>query len=335
MVDEKDQSAGAMNRRNFLKGSAAAGTGVVGLKVSTGPAIACSTYDGCEKTSLTTSYDSLSGFTTYLGSALHRWDVAAKDPPSGEDYWHHSFRMAGDASCEENGSKASEVTSQSMLIENTDTSYLSVFTSKNQRELGFGPEGTGDLGDGSDVVSAATAVLGAAATAAGSTAASYALSATTLAEILVRTLDGYSESNNNYDHVATYAGTGGVAQCGHHLNFYVDEYDDGDPYATNNLNIYSEVGLARNGWDVAFGDRGVSMTSGSVSTSGDGSTDSTTPDYEWTTPQEMSQEQVDHFGIKKTRAENIPNHVLREMDVDSKFYYVAENPPITTTPITN
>lgn len=318
-----------MNRRNFLKASATAGTGVIGIKASSAPVIACSTYNGCEKTSLSTSYDSIHGFTTYLGSSIHRWDVTAKDPPSGEDYWHHSFRLAGDGSCEENGSKTSEVTSQSMLIENLDPSYLSVFTSKNQRELGFGPEGTGDLGDGSEVVSTATAALSAAATAAGSTAASYALSASTLAEMLVRTLDGYSDSNNKYDHVASYSGAGGVAQCGHHLNFYVDEYDDGDPYATNDLNIYSEIGLARNGWTVSFGDRGVTMSSGGTSST------SSTETYEWTTPDEMTQEQIDHFGIKKTRAENIPDHVLRGMDTESKFYYVAENPPITTTPITN
>lgn len=317
-MDKRNNSEGTeTSRRTLLKAVGATSLGVAGMNAATTPVAACATYNGCTKDTQTTSYDSISGFTSYLGSSIERVSVTSYDNP---ERWHHYFKMAGDGSCEENDAKAYEITSQNMFIRNDSTDYLSVFTSKNEKETGFGPEDNGDLGDGSNVVSAATAVLSAAATAVGSSAAGYALSAEQLAEALVRSFDGYDDSGNTYEYVATY---NGIARGGHHLNFYVDEYPDGDPYATHDITVRSEFGLARNGWTVSFGDRGVSMSSSSL----------TTEDYEWGRIDNMSQGEMDHFGVKKVEASQLRAEVRESMDSDSDYYYIAENAPVTTSKI--
>ena len=296
-----------------------------GIFGSTQPVLACSTYNGCSRVSDNTTYDAYTGHTTHLGSSLERVTVS-----SPSDYWTHNFKMAGDGCATENGSATGEVMSQNMTIVNNDTTYLSVFTSQNERETGMMPKSSKGSGTADDVVSGVTGVLSAAATAVGSTAGGIALSAATIAESLLNYFASYSEtSGKRYDFSGTY---NGLDKGGHHLHFKVDEYEDGNPYATNNIEVRSEFGVAINGWDVAFGDRGVTMTGSSTTTSTTSGT--TTTSASWQHPEKMSKDELDLFGVKKVKKSSLPESAQQALDTTSNYAYVAEDPPVTTTPIT-
>lgn len=321
---ERNQSTEkSISRRGAVKALGAAGAGISGVFGSTQPVLACSTYNGCSRVSDNTTYDAYTGHTTHLGSSLERVTVS-----SPGDYWTHDFKMAGDGCATENGSATGEVMSQNMTITNNDTTYLSVWTSRNERETGMMPKSNNGSGAANEVVSGVTGVLSAAATAVGSTAGGIALSAATIAESLLNYFASYEESSGRYDFSGSY---NGLDKGGHHLHFKVDEHDDGDPYATNNIEVRSEFGVAINGWDVAFGDRGVTMSGSSTTSTSSGTT---TESASWRHPEKMNRDELDFFEVKKVKKSSLPESAREALDTSSDYAYIAENPPVKTTPIT-
>ena len=311
-----------------MKTAAAVGVGGLGITGATRPALACATYNGCSRISSNTTYDAyFGGHTAHLGSALERTTVA-----SFSDYWTHTFKMAGDGVAIEDGQEIGEIASQNMIIKNKDTSQLSVFTSRNEKETGMMPESEG--GSGSAVVDVATGVVSAAATAVKSTAGSLALAATTIAEGLINLFADYSStSEERYSFTGTY---NAPDKGGHHLRFKVDEYEDNDPYATYDIDVRSEFGLAINGWTVSFGDRGVVLSENVDTTSVGASATSVQqdPDVKWEHPREMSRKAARAFGVKKVKASSVPEYARNAVDSSKDYLYVAENAPVSTQELT-
>jgi hypothetical protein len=303
-------------RRRAVQTTGIALGGILGGVRLTGTATACSTYNGCSKTSENnvTDHPYGQGVEHHLGSGIDRYSVNY-----GDD-WDHYFRLAGSGVSIENGERSENygATSQKTALRNYDEDSLSLLTSKNPDEAGFGPtsdeDDTGN--DGELVLNAATTALEIAAEAAGVTAGALALTAADIVGIVYDLLLSQYDGNVpvTYEYLGEY--TQPISDGGHHLKWITRQKD----FTDSEMKVTSQFGYAINEWDLSFLDRGVTITP-------EGEIQKT--DHEWKPVDRMRAEERKFFGIDKVRYDELPRYVRKEVPSSKSAVYVANNPPIT------
>jgi len=315
-----DKNTNKKNRREFIKATSIGAMSVPFFSTS----IAAKTSSECNNCwQETETYESYFGHTIELGSGLEHNQSAFAESGNG-GYWTHHMRLAGQGVAIEDGSTVSEISRQSMKFEpkesNTD---INVFSSPSNRENAILPDPNGNNdGHWADII---TGALSAAATAAGSTAGRYALSATAMAEGLMNEFSTFNDSET-VEMEGSYTGLSGVEKCSHHGFVYIKHYvnSEDETESWGNVEFRSQVGSARNAWLVTFYS---DYSNPSVL-----STETDTNDLQFTDPREMTQREKDHFGVRRV---NPSEDVLstRTNNDGNRYMYVAENPPIEAIPL--
>lgn len=309
--DKSDRS----QRRTVLKTIAGLGTtaSTIGL-LSTNHAVDVAAAEECpECWSKKATYDAFTDtYKAKLASTLqHIGPANYRTPYNQPNYWSYHFNIAGHAVAidEDEDDLANQLTSTNVLIESNST-YLDVFTSKDDDQVAIYPDPTVD---GDDAMSVATGALGAAATIANSSFTSLALSATSMADGMVNAFSNISGGDvyNKYGFAGNYVG---VPQAGHNINFAVRQY--GTPYEP--IKLKSEADLARNAFDLYLNDGNVSVANNSDI-------------GPLRNPDDMTTAEKSHYQVETGPAAKLlgPQKCERRGISPGEKITIANNPPIT------
>lgn len=330
-LKEKCSSWTNITRRRALKGFSSAVLGGTVLTVTSQNTEAGNTdpHTWREHGEYDTQYPA--GTTHHVCSVLKL--VSTRHVPGDEttdEHWVHSFQVSNQVAAVEtdSGDPIDNLRSQGVRIKNNDSENVPVLVSKNEKNNSMAPE-SDNPNHTSEFVGILTGAASVAATWAGSLLGGFVLGGSALSSALGQFV--YSlKMPDDYEEYVWDGGYSGIKKGANQFVFDVHNYRTSTT-STPPVQISSHASQAYTGWNLHFAEDTVYISSLSEDTK----ESPQEPRGPMGDPRQMSKSEKEKYGIQKVKQSELEtaNNKQQVQTSDREWVYVAENPPVTVTPM--